>query len=69
MPGLMGLDWMVEKPYQGIVLVNGQPVPVQNGQAQVQGQVFQVTPKGEAVINQQGQTIGKVENGTFKPAK
>lgn len=56
-----------QQGYNGMVQVQGQPVPVQNGVAQFQGQQFFVSHDGSMVIDGQRNLLGQVQNGQFVP--
>ena len=52
--------------YNGTVDVQGQPVQVQNGVAQVEGKPYFVSDNGAMVIDQQGKLLGHVVDGQFE---
>ena len=54
--------------YNGVVSVQGHPVPVKNGVADIGGEQFYVSHDGNIVVNQQRQLIGIIQNGKFMEA-
>lgn len=55
------------KGYNGVVQVEGKPIQVTNGGAEVGGAKYFVSEGGELVVDGNHQPIGYVENGVFKP--
>ena len=53
--------------YNGTVDVQGQPVQVQNGVAQVEGKPYFVSDNGAMVVDQSRNIIGKITDGKFEP--
>ena len=53
--------------FNGTVSVNGEPVTVQNGVAEVEGQKYLVSDNGAMVVDGQGNLIGRVEGDQFIP--
>jgi hypothetical protein len=51
--------------YNGTIDVQGQPVEVKAGVAEVEGQPYMVSDDGALVVSSQGQLVGHVENGKF----
>jgi hypothetical protein len=51
--------------YNGTVMVNGEPVQVQNGAVQAEGQVFMVSDDGAMVVDGQGKLVGHIEGNQF----
>lgn len=51
--------------YNGVVDVNGSPVQVKSGIAEVEGQPYFVSDNGALVLNHQGQLTGHIQNGKF----
>jgi hypothetical protein len=54
-----------KKTYNGKVEVEGKEVDVKNGQVEVEGHKFIVSANGEMVIDENGQFVGKIEDGKF----
>lgn len=65
MSGLMGLD--AEWGYTGEITVDGEKVPVTNGQTNYQGKTYYVSKDGSIVIDQQKQIVGSIKGKTFVP--
>lgn len=53
--------------YNGTVNVNGNPVQVKDGIAEMGGKRYFVAIDGSVVMNEQRQVVGKVVNGKFEP--
>ena len=51
--------------YNGVVEVEGKPVQVKAGVANVEGQPYFVSDNGAMIVNHQGQLVGHIENGKF----
>jgi hypothetical protein len=51
--------------FNGTIDVQGQPVEVKAGVAEVEGQPYMVSDDGAMVVSSQGQLVGHVENGKF----
>lgn len=62
---LSGAQQPAQKGYEGVVTVDGKPVEVRNGVAEVDGAKFYVTADGALVIDEKSLPIGYVENGEF----
>jgi len=51
--------------FNGVVTVEGQPIEVKAGVAQVEGQPYMVSDDGKLVVDGQARLIGHIENGQF----
>jgi len=54
--------------FSGTVMVEGQPVEVKAGVAQVEGQPYMVSDDGKLVVDVKGRLVGHIEQGQFVPA-
>ena len=54
--------------YNALVMVEGQPVEVKAGIAQVEGQPYMVSDDGKLVVDVKGRLVGHIEQGQFVPA-
>ena len=52
--------------YNGTVDVQGQPVQVEAGIANVEGQPYFVSDDGKLVLNAKGQLTGHIQDGKFE---
>lgn len=53
--------------FNGTVMVDGNPVEVKGGVANVDGKPFMVSDDGQLVVDHQGRLVGHVEGDTFVP--
>lgn len=53
--------------FNGTVVVEGKPVQVQNGIAQVNGKPYLVSDNGAMVVDTEGRLIGHIEYNKFIP--
>lgn len=53
--------------YNGTVSVEGTPVEVKDGVAEMDGEQYYVSSQGEMVIDKDRQLLGYIENGKFMP--
>lgn len=51
--------------YSGTVMFQGQPIQVQNGQAEFDGERFIVSDDGMLVVNDKRQFVGTIQDGEF----
>lgn len=63
----MGMMGQEDTGYNGVVSVDGKPVQVSEGVADVGGQKYLVSDDGSMVVDQSQKIIGYVEQGQFKP--
>ncbi len=56
-----------QQGYSGVVQVQGQPVQVQNGEANFGGQTYYVSHDGSMVVDAQRNLLGHVQGGQFMP--
>lgn len=54
--------------FNGTVMVDGKPVEVKAGVANVEGKPYIVSDDGQLVVDHQGRLVGHVEGDTFVPA-
>jgi hypothetical protein len=53
--------------YNGVVSVNGKPVQVTQGVANMDGKNYLVSDDGSMVVDQDQRIVGYIENAQFKP--
>ena len=53
--------------FNGTVMVDGNPVEVKAGVAEVDGKPYMVSDDGQLVLDHQGRLVGHIEGDTFVP--
>ena len=72
--GMMGGSGPAQDPalshgkFNGTVMVEGKPVQVKAGVADVDGKPYIVSDDGQLVLDSKGTLVGHIENGKFIPA-
>jgi hypothetical protein len=54
--------------FNQVVMVDGNPVQVENGVAKVDGKLYMVSDDGQIVVDSNGNLVGHVEDQQFIPA-
>ena len=68
MPQQGGNPSLSHGQFNGTIDVQGQPVEVKAGVAQVEGQPYMVSDDGKLVVDVKGRLVGHIEQGQFVPA-
>ena len=65
MPQQGGNPTLSHGQFNGTIDVQGQPVEVKSGIAEVEGQRYMVSDDGKVILDARGQLVGHIENGQF----